>query len=92
MNLKGRDQADGASLFSVMPSNKTRGSRQKLIHRKHHLNMRKHFFTVQISKHWNKFPRDVVESLALEMFKKHLDIILCPVLWMTLLDQGGWTR
>ena len=29
---------------------------------------------------------------SLETFKPHLDVVLCPLLWMCLLKQGGWTR
>ena len=33
-----------------------------------------------------------LESPALEMFKTHLDKVLCSLLWVTLLRQGVWTR
>jgi len=42
--LKSGCQEDGAKLFSVVPSNRTRGRGHKLKHRKLRLNMRKNFF------------------------------------------------
>ncbi|KFV82153.1 hypothetical protein N308_03415, partial [Struthio camelus australis] len=52
----------------------------KLNHRKFCLNMRKNFFTVRVTEHWNRLPREVVESPSLEIFKSHLDTILGNVL------------
>ena len=33
-------------------------------------------------------PREAVDSLSLEIFKTHLDAVLCSLLWVTLLGQG----
>jgi len=70
----------GARLFSVVPSNGTRGNRHKLKHRKFQLNTRKTFFTRRVTEHWNRLPREAVEYPSRDIFKTHLDKVLCSLL------------
>jgi len=51
-----------------------------LKHRKFHLNTRKNFLALRMTEHWNRLPREVVDSPSLEIFKTRLDKVLCSLL------------
>lgn len=41
---------------------------------------RKKLFTERVFKHWDRLPREVVDSVPLEMFKKRADTVaLCDM-------------
>ncbi len=67
--LKGECGEDEARLFSVVPSDRARDSELKLKHKRCHLNIRKHFFTVRVTKHWQSLPREIAESPSLDILK-----------------------
>ena len=38
--------------------------------------VRKHFYTVSVTEHWHRLPREAVESPSLQTFKSCLDKVL----------------
>jgi len=64
---------------SVVPTDRTKGNGHKLKHRKFQVNMM-NFFPLRVTEHWNRLPREVVESPSLLIFKTYLDKVLCNLL------------
>jgi len=54
----------------MVPSDRTRGNRHKLKHRKLYLNLRKNFFPLRVTEPWNRLSREAVDSLSVEILKK----------------------
>lgn len=51
-------------------------------------NRKKLFFTVRAVKQWHTLPREVVETLSLEILRTQLDTAPSDLLWVTLSEQG----
>jgi len=71
--VKGAYSKDGENIFSRACCDRTKSNGFKPREGRFRLDRRKKFFTMRVVKHWNRFPRELVEAPSLETFKARLD-------------------
>ncbi|PKU40205.1 hypothetical protein llap_9487 [Limosa lapponica baueri] len=71
--LKAMYRRDGDGLFIRECNDRTSGNSFKLKEGRFRLDIRKKLFNVGVVRHWTRLPREVVDTLSLEVFKAGLD-------------------
>lgn len=72
----------------MVPSDRTRDSRNKMKHRKFPLSIRKRFM-VRVTEHWHRLPSKVMECHCLEIFKSFLAKVMSKWFWVVIVENGG---
>lgn len=78
---EGKVQRQSQALLTV----RTRGTGHKLEHRNFLLNIRQHFYTVWVTDLWHTLIK-VFDVPSLETFKSPLIMILCTLIWVSVLE------
>jgi len=82
--LKGGCSVVGVRLSSQVTSDRRIRNGLKLCQERFGPDIQKNFFTKRAVNHWNRLPREVVQSPSLEGFKRHIDVALRDMVsWWT---------
>ena len=74
--LKDDCSESGVGLYSVVTGDRMRGNGFMLHQGSFKLDIRKNFFTTSVVKHWNRLPKEVLESLSLNVSKNQMEVVL----------------
>lgn len=82
----------GADLFPLVSSDRMHRNGSKLHQRRFRLDMRKYFCTKSMVKHYNRLPREGVDTPACQCSRDIWTMPLTTCLWSALNCSGSWTR
>jgi len=89
-HLKGMYKQEGEGLFMRLDSDRRKGNGLKLRQGRFRLAIRRKFFTHRVVMHWNRLPKEAVDTPSLEAFKARLDVALGSlVCWLATLHIAG---
>lgn len=79
-SLKGDGSQVEAGVFPQATRDSMRRNRLKLCQGRFSLDIRRNFFTEMVIRYWTGLPKEVVESLSLEVHKERLDVALSAMI------------